>query len=296
MTYRGTGQTERAAVSDNRRIASACPLPGGGCPTTTVSLGTATFEYTVFGLSGETDGTTSTYYVHDPAGGLLAQLAPTGSPSYYLLDGRDSIIGITDPARSVTARYHYDAYGQLTGITGAAATTNPWRFASAYQDGTGLYKMGARYYDPTTGRFTQQDPIFNPLDPHQWNRYTYAGNDPINYSDPSGLCSATWTGWWDCPYVGAKKLWDKYGAKAKCMLSQLNPFNFLSELGAGTSAPGPLLDAAGFAATLSKILAHEGKKAADRYIKTALASLSRFFAATALIDLGWAIYEAVESC
>ncbi len=54
--------------------------------------------------------------------------------------------------------YQYDPYGNLTSSTGSVA--NPWRFAGGYFDsGTGLYKFGARYYDPTLGRWSQQDPL-----------------------------------------------------------------------------------------------------------------------------------------
>jgi hypothetical protein len=47
--------------------------------------------------------------------------------------------------------------------------------------------MGARSYDPTVGRFISQDPTgFNG---GSANLYQYAGADPINQSDPSGLGS-----------------------------------------------------------------------------------------------------------
>ena len=49
--------------------------------------------------------------------------------------------------------------------------------------------MGARYYQPSIGRFTQLDPH-----PHKLldvNRYAYAGCNPANYSDPSGLMHCT---------------------------------------------------------------------------------------------------------
>ncbi|MFF7365851.1 RHS repeat-associated core domain-containing protein, partial [Streptomyces sp. NPDC008125] len=52
----------------------------------------------------------------------------------------------------------------------------------AYTDPTGLYKMGARYYDPTLGRFTQPDPSGQ-----EANTYLYAAGDPINRTDPGGL-------------------------------------------------------------------------------------------------------------
>ena len=55
---------------------------------------------------------------------------------------------------------------------------------------SGLVFMQARMYDPATGRFTQADPLaygFEALATGQNNRWVYAGNDPVNMSDPSGL-------------------------------------------------------------------------------------------------------------
>lgn len=49
--------------------------------------------------------------------------------------------------------------------------------------------LRARYYDPTTAQFLTPDPLFAITG----SRYGYAGNDPINYDDPLGLCS--WTSW-----------------------------------------------------------------------------------------------------
>jgi RHS repeat-associated protein len=54
----------------------------------------------------------------------------------------------------------------------------------AYLDPTGLYKMGARYYDPTLARFTQTDPSGQETNPS-----AAFGNDPVNHTDPNG----TWT-------------------------------------------------------------------------------------------------------
>jgi RHS repeat-associated protein len=55
-----------------------------------------------------------------------------------------------------------------------------------YDPETGLQYLHARYYDPVTGRFLSPDtwdPILAGVDT---NRYAYAGNDPINFSDPNG--------------------------------------------------------------------------------------------------------------
>lgn len=85
--------------------------------------------------------------------------------------------GCQEPARGET-----DAWGNTT-TTGPQAGTNPWQYAGGYKDTTtGYTKFGARYYNPTTGRFTQPDPS-----DQEANRYLYAEADPINRRDTSGL-------------------------------------------------------------------------------------------------------------
>ena len=73
----------------------------------------------------------------------------------------------------------------------ATYTANPWQFAGAFYDSTtGLYKFGIRYYDPTLGRWTQQDPLGGSLfDPSTGNRYAYTNDDPTNLTDPTGADS-----------------------------------------------------------------------------------------------------------
>jgi RHS repeat-associated protein len=68
----------------------------------------------------------------------------------------------------------------------AAAFISDLRLPGQIDDGNGINLNGYRYYDPKTGRYTQPDPIglrggINP--------YTYAGGDPANNIDPSGLVS-----------------------------------------------------------------------------------------------------------
>ncbi|MBS2537002.1 RHS repeat-associated core domain-containing protein [Catenulispora sp. NF23] len=53
--------------------------------------------------------------------------------------------------------------------------------------GTSLVDVGARKYDPSTGRFISGDPVFQPNSPQTIGGYAYAGNDPVNGSDPTGL-------------------------------------------------------------------------------------------------------------
>lgn len=79
----------------------------------------------------------------------------------------------------VTARNRYDAYG-------VPASTNVGRFqytGQAWLPEVSLYHYKARAYSPGIGRFMQTDPAGYGPGP---NLYAYVGNDPINFSDPTG--------------------------------------------------------------------------------------------------------------
>ncbi len=53
-----------------------------------------------------------------------------------------------------------------------------------------------RYYDPSLGRWTQQDPVGGSLgDLNSANLYAYAGDDPVNLVDPSGRASVPNFSW-----------------------------------------------------------------------------------------------------
>lgn len=84
-------------------------------------------------------------------------------------------------------RRHMDPYGNPLG-TPTGTWHNRLGFLGKHQDTTtGLTELGARLYDPTTGRFTQVDPIAEPLNPQQNNGYNYGWNNPISNPDPAGL-------------------------------------------------------------------------------------------------------------
>jgi len=72
----------------------------------------------------------------------------------------------------------------------ARVLASRYGYGYGYDDtATGLYHFGARYYNPTTGRFTQQDSLNTPLNPTTGNHYAYTGGDPINKIDPMGKFS-----------------------------------------------------------------------------------------------------------
>ena len=127
------------------------------------------------------------YLEHDPTTGApLAIRVTNGNQAFYIADGLGRPIALVNSAGS-TSSYAYDPYGVTsTTANGSAAGQNPYRFApgSLYDRTTSMLKYGQRWYDPTSGRFTQQDTLSHLADPQQGNKYAYAG-DPINNTDPT---------------------------------------------------------------------------------------------------------------
>jgi RHS repeat-associated protein len=72
-----------------------------------------------------------------------------------------------------------------------------------YDSSTGLIYMGARYYDPYLGRFISPDTIVQQRnDPQSYNRYAYARNNPLLYTDESGHCWGIASGLRNVPGYG----------------------------------------------------------------------------------------------
>lgn len=146
-----------------------------------LTSGVTSFDTTAsLGITRTTTGSTATAYTREPDGTLVSMRRGTET-FYYIPDGRGSVSVLTSGAGLVENVYRYGPYGNAE--YALENTTQPFRWNAGYTlDGT-IYKFGARYYDQTTARWTQVDPIAS--EP----RYAYAGGDPINKADPSGLFS-----------------------------------------------------------------------------------------------------------
>jgi len=119
---------------------------------------------------------------------------PFSGHLFLIKSGAWTKVAITDPQLG-TLRGWVNANGadsvrlfadSAKGVWGATDTSVVrFRFAGAeYDQETGLYYMRARYYDPQLGRFLGEDPLGVA---GGVNLYAYAGNDPVNMSDPSGM-------------------------------------------------------------------------------------------------------------
>ena len=150
---------------------------------------------------GELDTTENIVFLYDESGMIGMQC--TGSSAagtyYFRRNLLGDVVAIYNTASTKVAGYAYDAWGNCTVTlnTNGIATKNPIRYRGYYYDEeTGLYYLNARYYSPEWRRFISPDDTayLDPETPNGLNLYTYCGNDPVNYADPSG-CAPEWWQW-----------------------------------------------------------------------------------------------------
>jgi RHS repeat-associated protein len=180
MGYSGLDQTQRVCLQRGSTSDDHCD------PNATTAT---TFTYDELGIGPSsvdpgTPGEAPSDYTRKPRGGLVS-LRRGGNTFYYVRDRLGSVIALIGFNSStsepfIANRYAYDPWGNILTEQEAAGAAQPFRFASAeYDAATRLYKMGARYYDSSIGRFTQPDPVGG------W--FSYAVGDPVNVIDPTGL-------------------------------------------------------------------------------------------------------------
>ncbi|SES18892.1 RHS repeat-associated core domain-containing protein [Streptomyces qinglanensis] len=145
-----------------------------------VKIGATYFHHGPLGLSATSTGGQDTGFVRE-APGTLNSVTRGGKSYYYLTDALGSTVAMVDEQGKKTASYYYSPRG-VTIADEDDGKGQPYRFAGTYQDATAMYHMGARYYDPRIGRFTQPDPSGQEKNP-----YLYAEGDPVNRIDPGGL-------------------------------------------------------------------------------------------------------------
>jgi RHS repeat-associated protein len=119
-------------------------------------------------------------------------LALSGGNSAY---PHDDLLGMatlfTDAAGQVARRLAFGPYGTIRFDSAAAGAEPGPRFGGQFlDDRTGLICMGRRFYDPRLGRFLTADVLaVGAFHLDGWNRYAYAHNNPLRYTDPTGLFS-----------------------------------------------------------------------------------------------------------
>jgi RHS repeat-associated protein len=153
--------------------------------------GSNTYHNGLLGLDQEIipGVTTTTGYTRQPDGTPVAQRTST-TKQYLFGDRLGSITALADDnANSLTRTYSYDPDGNRTSSTtgtGSGVVTD-LGFAAGHLLPNTMYHYGARFYDPSLARWTQQDPLAAVASQQNANRYAYVGGDSVNQIDPTGL-------------------------------------------------------------------------------------------------------------
>lgn len=168
----------------------------GGGTETTVYVGGLVEKVT---RGGVTDWK---HYVVAPTGPVALHLRSTdGSVPRTLLLTQDAL-GSTDqvlePGGASVLATSFDAPGarRAAGWSGPPAAADLAAAGRSTRDGftgheqldhLGLVHMNGRVYDPLIGRFLSPDPVIQaPFHGQDLNRYAYAWNNPLRFTDPSG--------------------------------------------------------------------------------------------------------------
>jgi RHS repeat-associated protein len=144
-------------------------------------------------------------------GGLIkvAYYDTTTTNCFVAFDGNGNVSALVNTANAATvANYDYGPFGEVIRATGPMAKANPFRFSTKYQDDeTDMDYYGYRFYNPSTGRWPNRDPlgesgfeVLRPLKPSpeaiddpgsvaedSANPYLMVRNDAIDMCDEAGL-------------------------------------------------------------------------------------------------------------
>jgi RHS repeat-associated protein len=153
-------------------------------------------------------GTITTSYTEGPEGNLASYNGPptsTSTVTFLYYDGHGNLAAEANSSGTLTANHTYDSFGAPNDSTLSNTTVHRFvgRWNKQYDTTTGDILMGARPYDPTTGRFLSVDPVPG----GSLNNYDYAGQDPINAYDLAGTvrcgghCDGDMSGGVGC-YIG----------------------------------------------------------------------------------------------
>jgi RHS repeat-associated protein len=177
--WNGAGQL--ASYSNPASDMTSAAYDGNGYRTAeTTASGTQDFTW---GAGSDLLMDSANAYIYTGSAAPAEQVnLSTGAVTYLNQDALGSVRGVVSSSGALTATTSYDAWGNPMSSGGLASYT-PFGFAGGYTDPTGLIYLLNRYYDPSTGAFLSVDPDLS----ETGEPYGYAGGDPADSTDPSGM-------------------------------------------------------------------------------------------------------------
>ncbi|MBS1697564.1 MAG: RHS repeat-associated core domain-containing protein, partial [Actinobacteria bacterium] len=132
-----------------------------------------------------------------PVAQRSAKTGTAGTTVTWVFSGLDGTVDTTVvPSTGVVQRSFRDPFGVPLGGASGVWGDGTGFLGKPVTDSSKLTTVGARTYDPVLGKFTSVDPVTDPDNPQQNLGYAYSGNNPITFSDPTGLIIDEGCGGW----------------------------------------------------------------------------------------------------
>ena len=156
------------------------------------AVGATSLQNSALGVTKQVNASGTSYYARTPGGLMVDERLPASANYNPIYDSQGDVVGLLNGSGALVQTVRYGPFGENSNSAGSLAfnaTNDPFLFQGGYHMSGGnagsgnvansLYHFGERYYDPTSGRWTQQDPAGGV-------GYNFVSADPINMSDPSG--------------------------------------------------------------------------------------------------------------
>jgi RHS repeat-associated protein len=140
-------------------------------------------------LTTGTGAITGTRFIALPGGGEVVRTGTSAGTSYdfELANQQDTgLLTLDDTCQNPQWR-QFTPYGAPRGTAPSSWPDTNGFLGKPTDQNTGLTIIGARAYDPGIGQFLSLDPVLNPDEPADLNGYTYADDNPVTDTDPTGL-------------------------------------------------------------------------------------------------------------
>ncbi|MEU8032000.1 RHS repeat-associated core domain-containing protein [Streptomyces sp. NPDC049099] len=131
--------------------------------------------------------------LYSAAGTTVAMRQDDGSSNgklTWLLSDTQASTSLLVAMDGTVTRRKYTPFGKQRGSTALPSATDRGFLGKPEDDSTALSVLGARMYDAALGRFISPDDLTKPYAPQNLSAYSYSGNNPVNFADPSGLMRA----------------------------------------------------------------------------------------------------------